>query len=141
MTLLDITILLGSLLLATGVLSLSLLIQSYALTATDGSKKEKLAKNVAGLTCKLIIPVGLAMVIAGCIWWDLLKGISIAVGFTLIVASITFLVQSKSLTVSEDEAVRFGRRLKVLAWVLLGAVIVGLGFVVFFVIKMALNWH
>jgi hypothetical protein len=57
------------------------------------------------------------------------------------VASITFLVQSKSLTISGDEAVRFGRRVKVWAWVLLGALIVGLGFFVFFVIEMTLIWH
>jgi hypothetical protein len=141
MALLDNTVLLGSLLLATGVLSVRLLMQSYALTATDASKKDKLAKNIQGLTCKFIIPLGLAMVIAGCIWWDLLKGTSIVVGSTLIVASITFLVQSKSLTISGDEAVRFGRRVKVWAWVLLGALIVGLGFFVFFVIEMTLIWH
>ena len=140
MTLQDIAILQGSLLIATGVLSLRLLIQSRTLTTTDESKKDKLARTVVGLTYKLIIPVGLAMVIAGCIWWDLLKGTSIAVGFTLIVASITFLVQSKSLTVSGDEAVRFGRRVEVWAWILFGAAVVGLGFPVFWVIKMALNW-
>lgn len=141
MELLEITILLGSLLLATGVLSLSLIIQSRALTTTDESRKDRLARKVERLTYKLIIPIGLAMVVAGCIWWDLLRGISIGVGFTLIVAAVTFLVQSKSLTVGEDKAVGFGKLVKVLAWVLFGAVIVGLGFVVFFVIKMALIWH
>ena len=139
MGLLDITVLLGSLLLATIVLSVRLLLQSYALAATDANKKIRLARTIKGLTCKLIMPIGLAMVIAGCIWWDLLRGTAIAVGFTLMVASITFLVQSKSLTISGDEAIRFGYRVKVLAWLLFGAVIVGLGFVVFFVVKMSLN--
>jgi hypothetical protein len=141
MTLLDTTILLGSLLLATGLLSLSLLIESRALAAGEGSKKDKLAKKVAGLTYKMIIPVGSAMVIAGCVWWDLLKGIPIAAGFTLIAASVTFLVQSKSLTATGDGAVRWGHLVKVLAWVLFGVVIVGLGFLVFLVVSMALNWH
>ena len=133
--------LLGSLLLVMAVLSLTLIMQGRALTVTDASKKDKLAKNIEKLTYKLIISVGLAMVIAGFIWWDLLKDTFIPVGFTLLAASVTFLVQSKSLAVSGDEAVGFGRYVKVLAWVLFAVTIVGLGFLLFYFIKMALIWH
>ena len=133
--------LLGSLLLVMAVLSLALIIQGRALTVTDASKKDKLAKNIEKLTYKLIISVGLAMVIAGFIWGDLLKDTFIPVGFTLLAASVAFLVQSKSLAVSGDEAVRFGRYVKVLAWVLFAVTIVGLGFLLFYFIKMALIWH
>lgn len=135
-------VLLGSLLLAMAVLSLRLIIQSRVLTETDKIRSNRLAKLIEKLTYVLIIPVGLIMVIAGCIWWDLLKDAFIPVGFTLIVASIIMLVQSKSLTVSGDNAVRFGRYIKVLAWVLAGVTVVGLGFLVFFFIKaLALIWH
>lgn len=133
--------LLGSLLLVMAVLSLTLMMQGRALTVTDASKKDKLAKNIEKLTYILTISVGLAMVIAGFIWWDLLKDTFIPVGFTLLAASVTFLVQSKSLVVSGDAAVGYGRYVKVLAWVLFAVTIVGLGFLLFFFIKMALNWH
>jgi len=133
--------LLGSLLLVMAVLSLTLMMQGRALTVTDASKKDKLAKNTERLTYKLIISVGLAMVIAGFIWWHLLKDTFIPVGFTLLAASVTFLVQSKSLGVSGDEAVGLGRYVKVLAWVLFAVTIVGVGFLLFFFIKMALIWH
>jgi len=132
--------LLGSLLPVMALLSLVLIIQGLTLTATDASKKDKLAKNIRKPTYILII-LGCVMVIAGCIWWDLLKDAFIPVGITLIAAAITFLVQSKSLAVSGDEAIRFGRYVKVVAWVLFVVMIVGLGFWFFFFIRMALNWH
>jgi hypothetical protein len=132
--------LLSSLLLGIGLLSVRLIIQSRALTATDVSKKDKLAKKIQGVTY-VILGFGLAMLIAGCIQWNLLRDSYIPFGSVLIVASITFLVQSKSLTVSGDEAVRFGRFVKVWAWIVFGAVIVGFGFFIFFLIKMALIWH
>ena len=137
----DNMVLLGSLLLVMAVLSLTLIIQGRALTVTDASKQDKLAKSIEKLTYKLIISVGLAMVIAGFIWWDLLKDTFIPVGFTLIAASVAFLVQSKSLAVKGDEAIGFGRYVKVLAWVLFAVTIAGLGFLLFLLIKMALNWH
>ena len=132
--------LLGSLLPVMALLSLVLIMQSLALTVTDASKKDKLAKDIRKPSYILII-VGFAMVIAGCIWWDLLKDAFLPVGVTLIAASITFLVQSKSLAVNGDESVRFGRHVKALAWVLFVVTIVGLGFWLFFFIKMALIWH
>ena len=131
--------LLGSLLVVIALLCLVLIMQSRALTATDASKKDKLAKDIEKSTYIFIIPTGSAMVIAGFILWDLLSASFIPVGFTLIAASVTFLVQSKSLSVSGDKAIRFGRYIKVLAWVLFAVTILGLVFLLLPLIKMALT--
>jgi len=127
-------VLLGSLLLAVAVLSLRLMIQSHILTATNESKKDRFAKLVQKLNYVLIIPIGLIMLIAGCVWWNLLKDNFIPVGVTLIIASITMLVQSKSAIVSGDKAIRFGRYIRVLSWVLAVAIIIGFGFLIFLAI-------
>lgn len=132
--------LMGSLLPTMAVLSTVMIVQSRALAVTDASEKIKLAKDIEKVTYRLLIPAGLAITIAGFIGWDLLKDASISVGFSLIAASVAFLVQSKSLSVSGDQAIRFAHSTKVWAWILFVGVIIGLGFLLFPFIKLVLNY-
>lgn len=130
--------LLGSLLPTIAVLSTVLIVQSRALTAIDAGKRDKLAKDIEKVTCRLLLPAGLAILIVGFIWWDLLKDTSIPVGFTLLAASVSFLVQSKALSVSGDKATRFGRYIRVWAWILFAVIIIGLLVLLFPFIKLGL---
>ncbi len=127
-------ILIGSLALATSVLSLSLMIQSKMLIV-DEVKRAKLNKLIQKMNYIGSGPLGLIMVVAGCIWWDKLKDSFIPVGMTLIIASISMLVQSRTLELNGNSAIRFGKYLNILAWILAISSTIGLIAVVFLLIR------
>jgi hypothetical protein len=123
----------ASLALAIAVLSLRHIIQSKILQSTDETNRQELAKRIEKLSLVILVPFGFLMEIigiaAGYVFPPMLQVSGdgfISVGFTLILTSITSLIQSQSLIYTGDRAKAFGRTVGVYAWICFGVSIIAL---------------
>jgi hypothetical protein len=128
----------ASLAFAIAVLSLRLIIQSKILKSTDGSDRQELAKRIEKVSLVILVPFGILMEIAGKVLLPMLQvsGDSfISIGVTLIITSITSLVQSQSLIYTGDRAKAFARKVGVYAWVCFVAAIIALILIVYVLVR------
>lgn len=119
----------GSIALASAALALSLIITSRILLSTP-EQLGLLANQVQKLAVRIAIPLGMILVVVGFIWFPGI-GSFIAVGVTLIIISITLLVQSKVLSNPNDPSLRrFGRSIRRYAIILTIATLAALIYIV-----------
>ena len=108
---------------STAGLAFSLIIQSGILLATPDRLK-LFARQVQKLALIVAMPIGFILVIVGSIWFPS-SGSFIVVGVTFIILAISLVVQSRILSSPGDQSLkRFGKLLKILAFVLCGAVVI-----------------
>ncbi len=110
--------LLGAIGLAVAVLGLNLIIQSRILLDND-EKLMVLRKQLRKLTYFVAIPIGVALSVIGIIMPAFMESF-ISVGVTLIILSITMLIQSQALENMGDKKVSVGRKIKVWAYICTG---------------------
>lgn len=126
----------GSIALLTAALALGLIIESRILCSTP-EQLNLLAKQIQKLAIRVAIPLGIILIVVGSIWFPFI-GSFIAVGVTLIIIAITLLVQSKVLCSPNDPSLkRFGKLIKIYAFILAIAALVAL---VIIVVKLIIIW-
>lgn len=128
--------LVGSIGLATAALALGLFIESRILLSTP-EQLNLLAKQIQKFATRMVIPLGIVLIVVGSIWFPYI-GSFIAVGVTLIIIAVTLLVQSRVLSSPNDPSLkRFGKLIKIYAFILAIASLVAL---VIIVIKLIIIW-
>ena len=110
--------LLGAIGLAMAVLGLNLIIQSRILLDND-EKLMALSKQLRKLTCFVAIPIGIILSVIGITMPTFMESF-VSVGVTLIILSITMLIQSQALENMGDKKVSVGRRIRIWAYIFTG---------------------
>jgi len=126
----------GAIALATAALALGLIIESRILLGTP-EQIRTLTNQVKKLAIGVAIPLGIILTLAGFIWFPGI-GSFIAVGVTLIIISITLLVQSKVLSTPDDPSLkRFGKFINICAIIL---AISALAALIYIVVQLIIIW-
>ena len=114
--------------LALALFALTLIIQSQILRTTDDNERQRLVNRVKNVTLRLLVPISVIMVIVGftsVMFYPSLHDSSISVGFTLMGTSVVMLIRGESLRKTGDEAISFGRRIGIYAWIFFIVAILG----------------
>ena len=128
--------LIASIALATAALALSLIIESRILLSTPEQLKI-LAKQIQKLAIIVVIPLGIILVTVGSSWFPYIGSFT-AVGVIFIILSITLLVQSRVLSSPNDPSLkRFGKLLRIYAFILASAAFIALVIIVVKLIQIA----
>jgi uncharacterized membrane protein len=115
--------LLGAIGIAMAALGLNLIIQSRLLLDND-EKLMILSKQLKKLSFFIAIPIGVALSVFGILMPAFMESF-ISVGVTLIILSITMLIQSQALENMGDKKISVGRKIRVWAYIC-----TGIGFII-----------